>query len=145
MWLFWQLSNYGRSTKRIFVWFFALAFSFGFIYYFLGVVDYFLDFHFLWLVIGYPDNNFHEPGIIANLFAVNGNHFDNALLVLVRSIYFSIVTMTTLGFGDVYANPDSYWGHAFLAFQVVLGYITLGALITRFAVLFSSSGPEKGL
>jgi hypothetical protein len=28
-----------------------------------------------------------------------------------------------------------------LAFQVILGYVLLGALVTRFAVLFTAGGP----
>jgi hypothetical protein len=58
------------------------------------------------------------------------------------ALYFSIVTMTTLGFGDVYAAPDSGLGQFLLSFQVVLGYVLLGALVTRFAVLFTGGGPS---
>ena len=67
-------------------------------------------------------------------------------MVYFRSIYFSIVTMTTLGFGDMYAS-DQYWGwrwwtgHLLLMLQVLLGYVLLGALVTRFTVLFTSGGP----
>ncbi len=49
--------------------------------------------------------------------------------------------MTTLGFGDMYANKGSIAGHVILAVQVILGYVLLGALITRFAVLFTAGGP----
>ena len=59
----------------------------------------------------------------------------------VRAVYFSIVTMTTLGFGDMYANKGSIAGHVILAVQVILGYVLLGALITRFSVLFTAGGP----
>ena len=51
------------------------------------------------------------------------------------------VTMTTLGFGDIYAKPDCFWGYFFLTAQVILGYVLLGVLITRLAVLFNSDGP----
>ena len=60
---------------------------------------------------------------------------------LIRPIYFSIVTMTTLGFGDMYANKGSIVGHVLLILQVILGYVLLGALVTRFAVLFTAGGP----
>ncbi|MFC1634026.1 hypothetical protein ACFL5Z_04230 [Planctomycetota bacterium] len=33
------------------------------------------------------------------------------------------------------------FGHVLLALQVILGYVLLGALITRFAVLFTAGGP----
>ena len=53
--------------------------------------------------------------------------------------------MTTLGFGDMYANADTLirgiFGHIVLTLQVLLGYIMLGALVTRFAVLFTAGGP----
>ncbi|MCK5617078.1 pentapeptide repeat-containing protein [Candidatus Pacearchaeota archaeon] len=58
-----------------------------------------------------------------------------------HAIYFSIVTMTTLGFGDISANPESWLGQLLLMLQVLLGYVLLGALITRFAVLFTAGGP----
>lgn len=58
-----------------------------------------------------------------------------------HAVYFSVVTMTTLGFGDIAANPDSWLGQTLLMFQVILGYVLLGALVTRFAVLFTASGP----
>jgi len=68
----------------------------------------------------------------------------------IHALYFSVVTMTTLGFGDIAANPRSTGGQLLLMLQVVLGYVLLGALVTRFAVLFTAGGPagkfadEKG-
>ena len=86
------------------------------------------------------------PGIVANLFIDEGEAV-KWWLVPLRSIYFSIVTMTTLGFGDMYANTKSYlWGwagHLLLIVQVILGYVLLGALVTRFAVLFTAGGPAR--
>ena len=58
------------------------------------------------------------------------------------AVYFSIVTMTTLGFGDVYPAPQSALGQILLSVQVILGYMLLGALVTRFAVLFTAGGPS---
>jgi hypothetical protein len=53
--------------------------------------------------------------------------------------------MTTLGFGDMYANAHSFlrglFGSVLLVLQVILGYVLLGALVTRFAVLFTAGGP----
>lgn len=59
----------------------------------------------------------------------------------VHALYFSVVTMTTLGFGDIAANPDSWQGQVILMVQVIFGYVLLGALVTRLAVLFTSDGP----
>ena len=70
---------------------------------------------------------------------VNGGNDD--IRGLWHAVYFSVVTMTTLGFGDIAANPDSWIGQTLLMVQVILGYVLLGALITRFAVLFTAGGP----
>ena len=45
--------------------------------------------------------------------------------------YYSIVTMTTLGFGDVV--PLNLPGRIFVTLEVILGYVYLGAFVTLFA------------
>jgi len=80
------------------------------------------------------------------LFVLSGTQEAvSGLLAPFRALYFSVVTMTTLGFGDMYANAHSFWrglfGSVLLVLQVILGYVLLGALVTRFAVLFTASGP----
>ena len=128
--VFWWTSDYGLSTGRIIVTFFALAFVFANIYYHWGRMA--------------------PPGIVENLFTDRNGISVHWLLVPLRTLYFSIVTMTTLGFGDMYANAHSVFGHILLSIQVILGYVLLGALVTRFAVLFTAGGPagkfadEKG-
>lgn len=47
--------------------------------------------------------------------------------------YFSIVTFTTLGFGDVV--PDNLSGELWVSAEVVLGYLMLGALISIVSAL----------
>ena len=73
-------------------------------------------------------------------------HVDNGAAIqdYWHALYFSVVTTTTLGFGDISANHLSTIGQFVLMSQVLLGYILLGALITRLAVLFSSDGPSLG-
>ena len=44
-----------------------------------------------------------------------------------QSLYFSVVTFTTLGFGDIV--PKNVCGQAFVAIEVIFGYLMLGALI----------------
>ena len=124
---FWWMSDYGRSTGRIIGCFFTLAVIFAVVYLFVGVGCY------LW-------SGGENTGMIANLFEKDGIAVP-AWLVPWRALYFSIVTMTTLGFGDMYAAPGSLAGHLVLAVQVLLGYILLAALVTRFAVLFQAGGP----
>jgi hypothetical protein len=119
---FWCLSDYGISTWRVIIWFLVLSLLFATIY---ANCAY-------WWPIGIVSNLAVEPHLpIWHYF----------LLLLLRPIYFSIVTMTTLGFGDMYANAQSICGHILLSLQVILGYVLLGALVTRFAVLFTAGGP----
>jgi len=125
---FWWVSDYGRSTGRIVGCFFGLSIMFALFYYLFGLID--------------------GQGIVANLFVDHNTPSGNPgsvslFFIFIRAIYFSIVTMTTLGFGDMYAQHGSYLGHILLTIQVLLGYVLLGALVTRFAILFTSSGPEK--
>lgn len=62
----------------------------------------------------------------------------------IGSVYFSFVTMTTLGFGDMHAT-DSSIARCIVITQVLYGYILLGALITVLSTLFTSDGPPQGL
>lgn len=135
---FFWVSDYGNSTWRIIKSFFFMAICFAIIYYVWGAVDYY--------ILGVTDSvgaglGWH-PGIVANLFIDQGRPVLSWLVPL-RSIYFSIVTMTTLGFGDMYANTNNYWlaaacGHLLLMLQVLLGYVMLGTLVTRIGILFTS-------
>jgi hypothetical protein len=117
---FWLMSDYGRSIGWLIITFFALAFVFAAIYYVYGILN--------------------PPGIVNSLFE-GKEGLVPVWLVPFRTIYFSIVTMTTLGFGDMHANCQSFLGHILLTVQVILGYVLLGALVTRFAVLFTVGGP----
>jgi hypothetical protein len=130
---FWQISDYGSSTGQIIKTFFKWALVFAVVYYIWGFIDYYC--------ISVKD----YPGVVSDLFVLENNEAVSCFLVPFRAIYFSIVTMTTLGFGDMYANAHSLFrglfGHALLALQVISGYVLLGALVTRFAVLFTAGGP----
>ncbi len=46
-------------------------------------------------------------------------------------LYFSVVTMTTLGYGDVL--PSSLMGQVVVMFEVVTGYVMLGGLLSIFS------------
>jgi len=112
-WLFWLMSDYGRSTWRVLISFTVLAVVFALAYTLF-------------------------PNSVVAVWADSPGQ----PLGFGYSLYFSIVTMTTLGFGDVYAAPESGLGQFLLSLQVVLGYILLGALVTRFAMLFTAGGPS---
>jgi len=109
---FWWASDYGFSIKRLAKVFFALSVFFAIIY----------------LLV---------PGcVVLDHAGDRGN-----LRGLVHALYFSIVTMTTLGFGDIAANPDSWLGQALLTVQVIIGYIILG-LFVHLVGTASQAGPS---
>ncbi len=116
---FFWMSDYGTSAVKIIKSFCLFTIIFATIYYLCGLFDH---------------------GIIANLFKVGEVNIPWWLIPF-RVGYFSIVTMTTLGFGDMYANSQSIMGHILLTIQVLFGYVLLGALITRLAIVFTGEGP----
>jgi len=115
------MCDYGRLTGRIIGVFFVLAIVFAAVYYLSGLGG--------------------AHCIVDNLFADKHGVEVSPLLAPFRAFYFSVVTMTTLGFGDMHANAHSFWGHLLLTVQVLLGYVLLAALVTRFAILFTAGGP----
>lgn len=122
---FLHVSDYGRSTPRVLGWFVWLALAFALVYYAAGC--------------------WSEDGLVTHLFLTKENVPIPLPVAFCRAIYFSVVTMTTLGFGDIAAAPTGYWGHILLTLQVLLGYFLLGCLITRLAVLFTTDGPPYTL
>jgi hypothetical protein len=117
---FWWMSDYGLSTGRIVITFFVLAIAFAGIYYVWGMIA--------------------PPGIVDYLF-VDGNGVEVVWwLVPIRAIHFSVVIMT-VGFTNMHANAHSFWAHILVSLQMILGFVLLGALVTRFAVLFTAGGP----
>jgi hypothetical protein len=118
--LFWLISNYGLSTGRIIAVFLGLAIGFAIIYWLWGLVA--------------------PPGIVDYLF-VDGNGVRvTGWLVPIRAVHFSVVIMT-VGFTNMHANAHSLWAHILVGLQMILGFVLLGALVTRFAVLFTAGGP----
>lgn len=110
------------------MWFFGMAFAFAILY---------------WQCGGGWIDNLHTIEVKTSSEPSAGYkqiNLSNGQL-FVRSLYFSIVTMTTLGFGDMYAKPTSLMGHLLLCIQVLLGYIMLAVLVTRISIMFSSEGP----
>ncbi|MFB3885421.1 MAG: ion channel [Thermodesulfobacteriota bacterium] len=48
-------------------------------------------------------------------------------------LYFSVVTFTTLGFGDVTPQIGNHTAEIWVMIQVVIGYVMLGGLISILA------------
>ncbi len=113
---FWKLtSNCGRSILPWTAWSAALALIFGVIFAHYPV--------WLWL----PDWLQSALTSMAPQMDYNDKMIPNGF----TPYYFSIVTFTTLGFGDI--TPLNLAGQIWLTIEVVLGYIMLGGLITLFA------------
>jgi len=101
LWLLWKVTcDCGRSFLRWAVWCLGFAVLFGFIFWLGGVVE-----------VPGPSETGRQP---------------NALTYF----YFSIVTFTTLGFGDV--TPTGNAGEIWVMLEVILGYVGLGGLISIF-------------
>ncbi|MHC4115820.1 MAG: pentapeptide repeat-containing protein, partial [Planctomycetota bacterium] len=128
---FWWCSNYGYSTWRVICSFIFFALFFAILYFIAGGFD--CD----WNILEFSC----DTGIVENLFRSENGVQLSWPMVFLRAVYFSVVTMTTLGFGDIYAVVNKPLGHVVLMLQVILGYALLGVLITRFAVLFNGDGP----
>ena len=58
-------------------------------------------------------------------------NYDNSAHTLITPFYYSIVTYTTLGFGDV--TPKSSIGELLVTIEVIFGYLTLGLLVAVLA------------
>lgn len=112
----WLFADYGRSFKR---WLFCcilIAFVFGVIFAGYGAPD--------WV-----------PEPIKQFLCCINPEFQitptSRMPTWFTPYYFSIVTFTTLGFGDV--TPLNLAGEIWLAIEVILGYIMLGGLISILA------------
>ena len=140
---FWWASDYGSSTTRLIITFLGSSLFFSIFYlipystiswadapYITFHYEYWTNYPFLQGLElnteNYPDNPKIED--------LSSGEIGRTLWT--RTLYFSIVTMTTLGFGDMSAHPSSTLGHVLVCLQVILGYVLLGALITRLSILF---------
>jgi len=97
----WGLIDHGRSLLKVSFYAFIIATFYGLIYS--------LDMHLGWQIMDYS----------------------NSAKTWFTPFYYSVVTYTTLGFGDVTA--DSLFGEIFVISEVILGYFTLGLLLAILA------------
>lgn len=116
---FWSaMSDCGRSFSLWFMWSLLFAIIFGVAYAGYPVPD--------WI----PEPLAHFLIEIAPSIDTQGRD-----ATAFTPYYFSFVTFTTLGFGDVL--PLNLAGEIWLTFEVVLGYVMLGGLISIFATKVS--------
>lgn len=109
------LSNYGRSPLRFLLWVFIIWVIFGIIY------------------AGYPIPSFLEDTIFGEILCWLAPKIDwNGVSPsenFFRPFYFSAVTMTSLGFGDIIPIPINWKAQLYICIQVFLGYLILGMFI----------------
>jgi len=62
-----------------------------------------------------------------------GNHFDKPIYELWDAVYFSFVTSTTLGFGDIAPNPATYSTNVktIILLQIIVSMLMFGVIIAR--------------
>jgi len=112
LWLY--SSDCGRSLTLWAFWSLLLAVTFGNIYWELGLL--------------------HKLGLLSQPFHASqlADTASGAGLPGFWALqYYSIVTFTTLGFGDIV--PKTGLAAFFVTIEVILGYVTLGGLISIFA------------
>ncbi len=77
--------------------------------------------------------------VFAGLFALTGAELAHHDPGVMTYFYFSLVTLTTLGYGDI--TPNSSIGQALVLLEVCVGYLLLGGLISIFANKMARRGP----
>lgn len=97
----WGLIDHGRSLLKVAFYAFIIATFYGLIY--------LMDMVYGWEIMDYS----------------------NSAQTWFTPFYYSVVTYTTLGFGDVTA--DSLFGEIFVISEVIFGYFTLGLLLAILA------------
>jgi uncharacterized protein YjbI with pentapeptide repeats len=123
---FWKISSdYGRSFYRwgmasfLIALFFAYAFTKWPDWVWCGPIGRYLNFAYSWM----PEQYWNTLADICPQF--------NQPLDFFSALYFSIVTFTTLGFGDIHATNLS--AKFLVTIEVIIGYIMLGGLISILA------------
>lgn len=106
--LFWWITDYGSSTGRVLKSLLIVSLIFAILY------------------TMFP--------------SLTSEHVENLPpgLRFVRSLYFSVVTTTTVGFGDISASHTSILSNIVVILHVMIGYMLLGALIVRLGILFQT-------
>ena len=127
---FWWVTDYGSSTIRLFYTFLGISLIFSALY----LIPHILLDQIPWVNYPFVGGLELDAGKYPEIGGFNNTQI--LMLLWTRAFYFSIVTMTNLGFGDMYAYPLSSPGHILVGIQVILGYVLLGALITRLSILF---------
>lgn len=119
VWIFWWLSDYGSKTTRILGAFIGLNLIFTALY--------------LWVVPHLPTIRQGANPMFAELMYNTSTVDPVAALIQSNMIVFSITDVAT-------SNLD-YIPMFLILVHIVLGYVILAALVTRFAIMFQSLSP----
>lgn len=86
----------------------------------------FLNF-FITLIISFAVINLSANAVSLNLHETAAFNFGDGITGIVDALYFSIITMTTVGYGDIV--PITALGKIITAFECITCYLTLGIMI----------------
>ena len=114
--IWWILSDCGRSITRWFLLSLVIAIFFGLVYADIACPS--------WIPV-YIKKILLTLNPKVHISDWTYNHW------LLTPLYFSIVTFTTLGFGDV--HPQNCAGLFWVSAEVIIGYIMLGGLLSIFS------------
>lgn len=111
------LANFGRSPGRLLLWIILVWFSFGIVYAGISLPT--------------PLNNGKAGDLLVWLapkmkFADCGERPCNFF----QPFYFSVVTLTTLGFGDVLPSAYDWKAQVFVFIESLFGFVFLGAYVS---------------
>lgn len=120
------LTNFGQSPWRLCLWVVGLWLTFGIIYASPSLPKALED-----TQIG----NF----LIWCSPKLFDTRTDSELRHPVRALYFSAVTLTSLGFGDIVPDPSDWKSHLYVCLESILGYLLLGAFVSLLLKSFDSS------
>lgn len=129
--LFWWLSDYGSSSSRIFISIVIAIFFFTDLY--------------LICSIKAPE------GLSFSLNMSNMSEFSCIFVRYIGILCFAIATMVTLGFGNINvgivpgAPGNTIFVFIVVTLNLVLGYLFLSLIVTRFGILFQSIAPQQKL
>ncbi len=110
---FWWITDYGSSTIRLIGIFSLVTVAFAVLYTLVPTLT-------------------NDAVLIEHQFTFFG---------FIRALYFAVVIMTSVGFGDIAASHQTVWGHVAMMIQSLIGYILLGAFLVRIGILFQGEFP----
>ncbi|MBI2178250.1 MAG: two pore domain potassium channel family protein [Candidatus Tectomicrobia bacterium] len=84
---------------------------------------------------------FQIPLGFAVFYLCNADSFNSALTWR-RAVYFSIVTATTLGYGDISPKPEASWAQLLVMVELAVSVTFLGVLIARLIALTTVPGQQ---